>query len=72
MSAEGILTLTADVFKKYIENSLSSSFHKILSIHYGSEKTHKQKINQITDWYRTQRLVMVLGAGTSVSYGLPD
>ena len=72
MSAEGILTLTADVIKKYIENSLSSSFHKILSIHYGSEKTHKQKINQITDWYRTQRLVMVLGAGTSVSYGLPD
>ncbi|WP_323957773.1 SIR2 family protein [Aeromonas caviae] len=72
MSTEGIFTLTTDVIKKYIENSLSSSFNKILSLHYGSGKTHEQKVNKITDWYRTQRLVMVLGAGTSVSYGLPD
>ncbi|WP_429179790.1 SIR2 family protein [Aeromonas salmonicida] len=72
MNAEGVFTLTTDTIKKFFESSLSSNFDKILSLHYGNEKTHKQKINEITNWYRTQRLVMVLGAGTSVSYGLPD
>lgn len=30
------------------------------------------KLNEISGWYRSERLVLVLGAGTSASYGLPD
>jgi len=38
----------------------------------GLRLTHKQKLNKISEWYKSERLVFVLGSGASASYGLPD
>lgn len=72
MSFEFTATSTKEIFEKFLKSSLSSSFEKSLFLSRGEERTHKQKINAITEWYRSQRLVMILGAGASASYGLPD
>ena len=72
MSSEFSVTIAKEIFEKFLKSSLSSSFEKSLFLSRGEVRTHKQKINSITDWYRSQRLVMVLGAGASASYGLPD
>ncbi|RZO87298.1 MAG: hypothetical protein EVA65_01105 [Oceanococcus sp.] len=34
--------------------------------------SHGQKTSTVNEWYRSQRLVLVLGAGASAAYGLPD
>lgn len=72
MSSKTSLSLTKEIVKNLLESSLSSKFEASSLLSRGKEKSHKQKINSITDWYRSHRLVMVLGAGSSVSYGLPD
>lgn len=72
MSSKMSVRVSKDIIEKILNSSLSSNFEKSLLLTRGEERTYKQKINTITDWYRSQRLVMVLGAGASASYGLPD
>ncbi|MFP7755678.1 SIR2 family protein [Thermodesulfobacteriota bacterium B35] len=72
MSTEIAISLTSEVLKKFLRSTWSENFEKSLFIAKRKQQTHKQKLETITDWYRSQRLVMVLGAGSSASYGLPD
>lgn len=72
MSSDIESILSAEFIKKYFARSLSIDFEKFLNLRRIDEKTQNQKISVITGWYRSQRLVMVLGAGASQSYGLPD
>lgn len=74
MSAGDIYSsfLTKDLMKKLVSSALSSRFEDSLFIEKRTKQTHKQKIETITDWYKSHKLVMVLGAGASVPYGLPD
>ncbi len=64
--------ISSDMVKTAIKNLLSVKFDETLFLSKGKEQTHQEKVKNITMWYRSQRLVMVLGAGASVSYGLPD
>ncbi|MHC9510700.1 SIR2 family protein [Kangiella sp. M94] len=70
MSVE--VTLAGELLKKIAKLGLSSNFESSLFLPGRSEKTQKQKLSQISDWYRNESLVMVLGAGASAAYGLPD
>lgn len=72
MSSELAISLTSDLVKKFLTSAISSRFEESLFLERGLEQTESQKLEKITDWYKSQRLVMVLGAGSSVSYGLPD
>jgi hypothetical protein len=72
MSSELADSLTSEILKKLIRSSLSEKFEEFLFLFRGAEKSQKQKLEAVTKWYRDQRLVMVLGAGSSVSYGLPN
>jgi hypothetical protein len=66
------IALTSDVLKRFLKGQLSNKFEESSFLSHGKKQTHPQKLETITDWYRSQRLVMVLGAGSSMSYGLPD
>ncbi|ABX48730.1 hypothetical protein G3485_11055 [Shewanella baltica] len=72
MSSAITFNITKEFVKKFLDSSLSSKFEESLFLSRGIERTNTQKISTITGWYRSQRLVIVLGAGCSVSYGLPD
>lgn len=72
MSSELTVSVASDIFKKILKSSLSEKLEESLFLLRGAEKSHKQKLETVTRWYRDQRLVMVLGAGSSVSYGLPS
>lgn len=72
MSSELAGSLTSEILKKLIRSSLSEKFEESLFLFRGAEKSQNQKLEAVTNWYRDQRLVMVLGAGSSVSYGLPN
>ncbi|MFT0632273.1 hypothetical protein ACMFY5_09140, partial [Pseudomonas sihuiensis] len=37
-----------------------------------SKLSNEDKIKKASGWYQSENLVMVLGAGASASYGLPD
>jgi hypothetical protein len=50
--------------------TLSDSTIRLLS-QRGVAKSPKDKLDLATSWYRTERLVFVLGAGASAAYGLP-
>lgn len=63
MSSELIGSLTSEVFKRLLRNSLSDNFGDALFLFRGAEKSQKQKLEMVTKWYREQTLVMVLGAG---------
>ena len=65
-------TRASELLKKFAKLSLSSNFESSLFLTGGAEKTHNQKLSQITEWYKNESLVMVLGAGASTAYGLPD
>ena len=72
MSSEIAVSLTSDLVKMFLQSAWSDKFEESLFIGKRKQQTHEQKLETITDWYRSQRLVMVLGAGSSASYGLPD
>lgn len=52
--------------REYMETFSSKIIEKKLKL------SQKQKVNEISRWYTSGRLVMVLGAGASASYGLPS
>ena len=66
------VTAAGELLRKIAKLGLSSSFEKTSLLFGKTEKTQKQKLVQISDWYRSESLVMVLGAGASAAYGLPD
>ena len=66
------LSVAGELLKRITELGLVSSFEKSSLLFGKAEKTQKQKLIQISDWYRNESLVMVLGAGASAAYGLPD
>lgn len=70
MSVE--ITLAGELLKRISELGLSSKFVTSSFLSGALEKTQKQKIDQISSWYKNESLVMVLGAGASAAYGLPD
>lgn len=72
MSSEFSVSLASDLFKKMLKSSLSEKFEEVFFLSKLAEKSQRQKLETVTKWYREQRLVMVLGAGSSVSYGLPN
>jgi hypothetical protein len=66
------VTLPSELLKKFANLSLSNFFEESLFLKKGQDLTHQQKINEVAAWFRAERLVFVLGAGASASYGLPD
>ncbi|EHH2452696.1 SIR2 family protein [Vibrio diabolicus] len=63
ISQETLKEISKSTFKKYIDSyDLDSAFHK----------TTEDKLKEISSWYRSEKLVIALGAGASVDYGLPD
>ncbi|MFT0138965.1 SIR2 family protein [Alcanivoracaceae bacterium MT1] len=70
MSVE--IVLAGELIKRISELGLSRKFVTSSLLSEALEKTQKQKINQIYSWYKNESLVMVLGAGASATYGLPD
>lgn len=68
LSAIALLNLTEGIlpWKKLYE------YTKELLSHQGTLTSRTEKIQSIAKWYHSERLVLVLGAGASASYGLPD
>lgn len=66
------VTLASEVLKKLANLDLSSLFEESLLLSKRIERTRKQKIEEVSRWYKSERLVFVLGSGASASYGLPD
>jgi len=64
--------LASEFLKKFAKLSLSNYFEESLLLKKGRELTHEQKVAEAADWYKSERLVFVLGSGASSSYGLPD
>ncbi|WP_417324990.1 SIR2 family protein [Halarcobacter sp.] len=60
------------LINKYLQQYPLLNIDKYISIFNEGKVTQEQKIETISTWYKAQRLVMVLGAGSSVSYGLPN
>lgn len=54
--------LTSSVLKKYIDNKINEK----------ATQTNDDKYIEVAKWYRSEKMVVVLGAGASVAYGLPD
>jgi len=67
MSVE--LTVAGELLKRIAKLGLSSSFEKSLFFSGLSEKTEQQKLKQVSEWYKDESLVLVLGAGASAAYG---
>lgn len=64
LSADLITKLARSPFFRYLESSkIFGEFR---------ERTQKVKLSKVAEWYKNERLVMVLGAGVSAAYGLPD
>lgn len=63
--------ILGEILTSWITNSISKQFAFVQG---GAESSLSQKaqIERAADWYRTENLVLVLGAGASASYGLPD
>ena len=64
--------LTAEVLEKLLESGISNKFKEFLLLSKRLDLTFEQKTESIKSWFHAQRLVLVLGAGCSVPYGLPD
>lgn len=68
MSVEALLAgrvfagLTTSALKKYISNSVLGNM----------ALSKDDKFTEIAEWYKSEKMVIVLGAGASVAYGLPD
>ena len=69
MSFESATPITSEFLKKFLLKSIPLKLGDIYNEKY---QTREEKISTISKWYKSQRLVMVLGAGSSVPYGLPD
>jgi len=61
-----------EIFRGFSEAPLTNNLKHYLSYLAKTEQTDDQKIDSISGWYKAERLVLVLGAGSSVAYGLPD
>ena len=72
MSSEVAVRLSNELLKKLFTGKLSSSFESSLFLSDKIDKSTQEKVKDVTEWYRTQKLVITLGAGSSVPYGLPD
>lgn len=64
-------TVASELLKKLASVGWSN-FESSLVSSGRSEKTANQKLDQISGWYKNESLVMVIGAGASAAYGLPD
>lgn len=53
-----------------IQNLMTAAVKAYKSLDFKLPK--KQKLDKISNWYKSEKLVMVLGAGVSASYSLPD
>ena len=65
------IALAGELLKRISELGLPRNFLKDPLLSGALEKTQKQKIDQVSSWYKNESLVMVLGAGASAAYGLP-
>ncbi len=72
MSTELAVKLSSDLLKAFLNKSFSNKFEDYISLIEKRKLTRDEKISTISGWYQSQRLVKVLGAGSSVPYGLPD
>lgn len=70
MSTEIDISLSDAIFKTFLKDSFSKTMQNWII--NSNNQTPNQKLSAISNWYKSQRLVMVLGAGTSVPYNLPD
>lgn len=61
---------TLNKIKKFAQSRIKENSWNLSKDRAGI--TPAQKLSDVAGWYRAKRLVLVLGAGTSISCGLPD
>ncbi|MDO6501212.1 SIR2 family protein [Photobacterium sanguinicancri] len=62
LSGDVISGLSTSVLKKYINSKIIDKI----------SLSNDDKYSKVAEWYRAEKMVIVLGAGASVAYGLPD
>lgn len=63
------VAVTSGLLKKLLKFSSSLQLSDFATF---STQTRTQKLRQVGEWYRQDKLVLVLGAGASTAYGVPD
>ncbi len=60
-------SMLTDVANKSLKSLLNKYF-----VNSGTTLNNDDKLAQVADWYKSEQLVFVLGAGVSIAYGLPN
>jgi len=68
----GSLLLAVDALKAFKDLDFSSWVEKLVPKEQYQKRNYQEKIAEVSRWYKSERLVLILGSGASSSYGLPD